>query len=385
MTEMDFQNRLNRVRTTMKERNIDIMYLTYGADLWYLAGIRRRQPELTDTNAYGNYICGAYFDTEDRFTLVAPRMGGEFFHDEASGKPWINDVRIINESESPNDVLIEILNTFKLKNKEISMDDRSWMQSGLLFQQILSDNSFSLASDIISPMRMIKDPSEIKLMKEAGKITDKVYETVIDFLKIGITEIDVAHEVDYQFAKRGAENSSFVTGVRFTKPNQPRQDGPFKSTSKKLESGDAITFDFGACYKGYCSDFGRSAFVNKPPIEYQKIHDIVMEAQTAAIEKMVDGQITALQLDSVARNIIENAGYGACFTHRLGHGIGVTVHEPPFLYQPDATVLVSNMTFTVEPSIRLPNSYACRVEDVVMVTNNGGVPFSNYHKELDII
>jgi len=87
----------------------------------------------------------------------------------------------------------------------------------------------------------------------------------------------------------------------------------------------------------------------------------------------------------VARGIIEDAGYGEFFTHRLGHGIGVTVHEPPFLYIPDETVLVSNMTFTVEPSIRVPNGHGCRVEDVVMVTEKGGVPFSNYHKELTVI
>ena len=89
---MDFTNRLNRVRNKMRERNIGIMYLTYGADLWYLAGIRRRQPELTDSNAFGNYICGAYIESDDGLTLVAPRMGGGFFQDEASGKPWMNSL-----------------------------------------------------------------------------------------------------------------------------------------------------------------------------------------------------------------------------------------------------------------------------------------------------
>jgi len=100
---------------------------------------------------------------------------------------------------------------------------------------------------------------------------------------------------------------------------------------------------------------------------------------------MVSGTITATQLDRVARRIIERAGYGEGFVHRLGHGIGVTVHEPPFLYQPDETLLVSGMTFTVEPSIHLPEGYWCRVEDVVMVTEKGGLPFSNFHKELTVI
>jgi Xaa-Pro dipeptidase len=92
-----------------------------------------------------------------------------------------------------------------------------------------------------------------------------------------------------------------------------------------------------------------------------------------------------MALDRVARDIIENQGYGECFVHRLGHGIGVTVHEPPFLYIPDETVLRSGMTFTVEPSILLPGSWSARVEDVVMVTDNGGIPFSHYSKELTVI
>jgi Xaa-Pro dipeptidase len=100
---------------------------------------------------------------------------------------------------------------------------------------------------------------------------------------------------------------------------------------------------------------------------------------------MVSGTITAAQLDRVARGMIEKAGYGECFTHRLGHGIGVTVHEPPFLYPPDETRLSSNMTFTVEPSIQLPNSYACRVQDLVIVTEKGGLPLTNSNKELIVI
>ena len=381
---MDYEGRLKRVREEMRRRNIGMMFLTYGANLWYLAGYPRRRAEYTDTNTYGDYVSGAYIGADKGFTLVAPRMGGSSYQQNAEGKPWIDGVRILDENEKPENVLAEVAKPFRLRGKGIMLDDRAWTQSALVFQHALPGSPFSVASEIIAPMRMIKDAEEVAVMQEAGRVTDEVYGEVLKYLKVGVTEYDVAHEIDYQLAKHDVEYPSFVTGVRFSSA-KTRQASAARSTGKKLEKGDAITFDFGACYKGYCSDFGRTAFVGNPPAVFRKAHNLVMEAQAAAMEKMVSGTITATQLDRVARRIIERAGYGEGFVHRLGHGIGVTVHEPPFLYQPDETLLVSGMTFTVEPSIHLPEGYWCRVEDVVMVTEKGGLPFSNFHKELTVI
>jgi Xaa-Pro aminopeptidase len=382
---MDFKGRLERAREQMRERGIGLMYLTRGANLWYLTGIRRRGPELTDSNAYGDYVCGAYIGADGGFTLVGPRMGGAGWRSEADGKTYVEEVVIFDEHRRPADVMEGVLRSFDVGGKGISVDDRAWTQTSLLIRELQPGSELTLASDIVAPMRMIKDADEVALMKEAGEITDEVYGDVVAYLKVGVTEYDVAHEVDYQFAKRGVEYNSFVTGVRFSSPRKPRQMAGPRSSPRKLEEGDSISFDFGACYQGYCSDFGRTVFIGDPSEEFLKIHDLVMEAQSAAIEKMVDGTITATGLDRVARGIIEDAGYGECFVHRLGHGIGVTVHEPPFLYIPDETVLRSGMTFTVEPSILLPGSWSARVEDVVMVTEKGGVPFSHYSKELTVI
>jgi D-alanyl-D-alanine dipeptidase len=381
---MDYKRRLSRARKEMRARGVDLMYLRRDANLWYLAGIRRRGPELTDHNTYGDYVQGAYIGAEEGFVLVGPRMGGTAWINEAEGKPWVDDVRIIDESETPEKVLEEVLKGFDVKGG-VMVAERAWVHAGLLIQRNLPGTEMSLASDIIAPMRMIKDDDEIALMKKAGKITDKVYGEVVKYLKVGLKEEDVAHEVDYQFTKHGSQQNSFVTGVRFRSPKRPwTLFGP-RSTSRKLEEGDTISFDFGGVYKGYCSDFGRTVYVGDPPAKVREIHETVMAAQAAAIERMVDDTITAEGLDMVARGLIEEKGYGECFVHRLGHGIGVTVHEPPFLYIPDKTVLRTGMTFTVEPSILLPSSWSARVEDVVMVTEEGGVPFSNYHKDLTII
>lgn len=382
---MDFKSRLERAREKMHAKNIELMYLRRGANLFYLTGIKRGGPENTDHNTYGDYVQGAYIGADEGFILVGPRMGGRRWEREAEDKPYVDEVRIVDESESPKKVMEEVLDKFKVNGLGVMVDDRAWSHTSILLREFLPRSMFSIASEIIAPMRMIKDKDEVDVMKKAGEITDKVYGKVVDSLKRGQTEYDVACEVDYQFKKHGVSYTSFVTGVRFRSPKHPWSLSSPRSSPRVLEEGDTISFDFGAVYEGYCSDFGRTVYVGNPPAQVQKIHDKVMEAQASAIEKMIDGTITAQELDRVARDIIEEAGYGPNFMHRLGHGIGITVHEPPFLYIPDDTLLRSGMTFTVEPSILLQNSWSARVEDVVMVTDKGGVPFSNYHKELTTI
>lgn len=382
---MDYEARLERVREEMRKRGLSLMYLRRGANLWYLAGIKPSAPSLTDNNTYGDYVQGAYIGVDGDFTLVGPRMGAANWEKQAEGKPWVKELRIIDESERPINVMKQILTSFNQRGKHLCLEERAWAHTTLLLRKSLPYSKLSNANEIIEPMRMIKDKDEIAIMKKAGKITDKVYGKVVEYLKRGLTEVDVANEIDYQFKKHGAEQNSFVTGIRFRSPNQAWDLGGSIISPRELEDGDTISFDFGCVYQGYCSDFGRTVFVGDPPVKVREIHDLVMEAQARGIEKMINEQITAQQLDSVARGIIERAGYGANFVHRLGHGIGVTVHEPPFLYIPDDTLLKTGMTFTIEPSILLFGEWSARVEDVVMVTKNGGVPFSNYHKELTTI
>ena len=382
---MDYEGRLSRVREAMREKGIALMYLRRGANLFYLTGIKRKGPELTDSNSYGDYIHGAYITLTGGITIVAPRMGASGWQGQAEGKPWITRVRILDESERPKEVLREVIGQLNMRGKGVAIEERAWAHTVLLFRQVMPYSKLSNANEIIEPMRMIKDGDEIEVMKKAGEITDRVYGKVVDGLERGLTEIDVANAIDYEFRKQGAEHNSFVTGVRFRSPNHPWALGESPDEPRLLEDGDTVSFDFGCVYKGYCSDFGRTVFVGEPPAKVQEIHDLVMTAQGTAIEQMKAGELTCEQLDSVARGIIERAGYGENFVHRLGHGIGLTVHEPPYLYIPDDTMLQEGMTFTVEPSVLLFGEWSARVEDVVLVTKTGGVTFSNFHKELTTI
>lgn len=370
---LDYLARLKAARSRMAERGIGLMYLTPGANLFYLTGIGRQEGHRTEQNAYGDWAVGGYIGLEEGIVLVVPRMGGSYFEDEAQGKSWISSVRTVLETEDPLEVMREVLGQLRLRDRRVAVDNRAWAQTVQALLRLLPDADLVLASEVIAPMRMIKDEEELNLMRKAGEITDVVFTRSLAHLKAGVTEIDVASEIDYQFKLAGAEFTSFATGIQFKAPGRSRGSSTARVTNRQLLPGDSITFDFGCVYQGYCSDFGRSAFVGEPTADYLKIHETVLRAQRAGMDAMKAGQITASQVNAIARSVIEAEGYGPCFTHRLGHGIGVTCHEPPFLDLVDPTLLQANMTFTVEPSIRVPDGFGNRVEDVVCVTETGGV------------
>jgi Xaa-Pro aminopeptidase len=375
--EIDYQARLAQARARMEALDIGLLYLQPGANLFYLTGLPTRDEYRTDHNRYGDYVVGGYLGLEEGVSLVAARMGGSYFVDQVADKPWFRPVRLILETETPARVAEEVLDRFDLRGRKVALDDHAWAESLLTFRHLLPEVEFVLASDVIAPLRMIKQEVEIERMRRAGEIAGRAFERALERMHVGVSVFDVEHEIDYQLRVLGASYNSFVTDVAFAGPIHVDERAP--ATEVTLLPGDAVMFDLGCVYRGYCSDFGRSAFVGEPPVEYERMHALVLEAQGAAMAAMKAGQITAAEANEIARAVIEGAGYGPNFTHRLGHGIGVTVHERPFLDVTDETVLQANMTFTVEPSIRpvaahpIEGGYANRVEDVVRVTPEGAV------------
>lgn len=383
---MDFEGRLAALRERMGAAEVDLVFLRRGAHLYYLSGIRRQLEHQTDHHAYAEWATGAVIGREGGLVVFAPRMGGDFFHREAEDKPWIDEVRLVYENEDPVAVMRQIIDKVAPASKSVAVDDRAWAEALVHIQEILPEARFSLASEMITPMRTIKSDEEIAAMRRASEMTDDVFAQVIKSLKVGVTEFDIAEEIERLFQEAGADHLSFQTGIVFAGPDRGRLDGVTRAKgTRKLDPGDSVTFDFGCQLDGYCSDFGRSAYVGEPPAEYRHIHDVVLGAQAAAIKAMKAGQITTAETNAIARKVIADAGYDEGFTHRLGHGIGVTVHERPFLDVMDHTVLQENMAFTVEPSIRLKNSYGNRVEDVVVVTSEGGMSLNRAPHDLVIV
>lgn len=233
-------------------------------------------------------------------------------------------------------------------------------------------------TNIIERLRMIKTDEEVAILKEATNIVDRAFEHILSFIKPGVREVDIANELEYFMRKEGASESSFDTivasGVRSSLPHGT-------ASQKVIENGELVTLDFGALYKGYCSDITRTVAVGSISEQLKEIYHIVLAAQQTAVEA-IKPNMTGKEADALARDYIIEKGYGDYFGHSTGHGIGLEVHEGPTLAPRSTTILEENMVVTVEPGIYLPNIGGCRIEDDIVLTKNGNERLTLSTKEL---
>ncbi len=236
-------------------------------------------------------------------------------------------------------------------------------------------------SKIISDSRIIKTADEIEKLRTAQKIAEKAYLEVLNFVKPGITEKEIAARLEFLMKMNGAERVAFdlitVTGKKTSLPHGVPGE-------VAVESGDFVTFDIGAVYDGYHSDMTRTIAVGSITDEQRKIYDIVLEAHLAGLDTVRAG-VTGFEVDNVSRTIIKNAGYGEYFGHSTGHGVGLEIHEAPYASQRSTDTLQENMTLTVEPGIYLPDKFGVRIEDTVLVKKDGFETFASIPKDLLIL
>lgn len=377
-----YAERLTRARAKMDELGIGLLYIPPSTNLEWLLGIPRERPSFTNVMYPGGWLAGAFIGLDKGPILAVPRMFAEF---DLGNLPGM-DLRVLPDQGDPVELARSVLSEFHLQNKSIALEDRTWASAALNLQTLLPNNPFTLASRVFQPLRMVKDETEIALMKRAGELVDLAMAEVLKKLRVGVSELEILTEIDYQLLRLGSQATSFPTSLYIINPKRGDEMIHVKGKSTHpIEAGIAVPFDFGAIYNGYCSDFGRTVWIGEPPVEYIRTHELVMQAQRAGADAMKAGQVTAAQVDHAARSVIEDAGYGKGFRHRLGHGIGMDVHEPPFLTHFDHTVLQNGMTFTDEPSIILDEKWMVRVEDVFVVREGGGEALSNFSRELMIV
>ena len=233
-------------------------------------------------------------------------------------------------------------------------------------------------SNAISNLRMVKDETEIECIQKAQEIAEKALEELKGFIKVGVTEREIALELNRLMFAYGAEDLSFDTivlsGANTSMPHGVPSD-------KKVENGEFVLIDFGAVYNGYHSDMTRTLCVGEPSDEMRKVYDIVLEAQLAGIEAAKAG-IIGSDLDKVSRDIIEQAGYGSCFGHSLGHGVGMEIHEKPNASPNYKLPLNKGAVVTVEPGIYIAGKFGVRIEDFVILTENGCINLTKSAKNL---
>lgn len=231
----------------------------------------------------------------------------------------------------------------------------------------------------LDEMRMAKTEEEIRLIKKAQSITDQLFEILKKTIRAGMSEIDIGWEIRMRAHELGADDISFEPIVAINENAACPHHHP---THKKLKKGDRILIDMGIIYKGYCSDMTRMLFTKKPTSYEQKIYAIVWTAQQEGIKAIKSG-IKGSDVDAVARKIIEQAGFGNYFTHSLGHGIGLDVHELPTLSHRYKQVLPEHSVVTVEPGIYIEGSIGIRLEDMVIVGENRAVNITKSAKDLE--
>lgn len=246
-------------------------------------------------------------------------------------------------------------------------------------KELLGDGfEFSAASEFMEKNRAKKELWEIENIKKAEEISVAAFEYILSFLKPGISEIEVAAELEYHMRRSGAEKTSFDTIVLSGKKTSMPHGIPGE---KKLEIGDFITMDFGCVYKGYCSDMTRTVVLGKATEEQKMVYNTVLDAQMQGIDMIYSGA-NAAEADKRARNVIDKKGYGKYFGHSLGHGVGLNIHEAPNLSPKSSWILEENMLVTCEPGIYIPEKFGVRIEDLLCVKQGRAENFTLCEKKL---
>lgn len=233
----------------------------------------------------------------------------------------------------------------------------------------------------VAEVRSVKTPDEIRLIKKAASINDKAFTRTLKKIKEGVTERQVAYELEYQMKKLGADDMAFKTIVAF---GQDTSRPHAHASYKKLECGMPITIDFGCKYSGYCSDITRTFAFGRPDDEFIKIYNAVLNCNIAGIDAVRAGA-TCKEIDGVCREYLSSLGYGSYFLHGTGHGVGVEIHEAPTLNSSADGILKKNMIVTVEPGVYIEGKYGVRVEDLILVNNDGCNVISGLDKKLLIL
>jgi Xaa-Pro dipeptidase len=233
-------------------------------------------------------------------------------------------------------------------------------------------------TDVVEPLRAVKDDDERAAIRAAQAITDAAFEAILDRFSIGVTEQRIARQLETLMMDGGADGLAFDSIVAF---GENAAEPHHEPTHRMLEEGDIIKLDFGALAAGYHADMTRTVAFGSPSAELRKVHDIVRASQRAGIEAVRAG-VTGADVDAVSRRVIEDAGYGDAFVHSLGHGVGLEIHEAPSLGRKQDDPLPAGAVVTVEPGIYLPGIGGVRIEDMVEVNDDGCVVVGASNRDL---
>jgi Xaa-Pro aminopeptidase len=348
---MNHAFRLRAVRRLMKLRGLESLLVTHLGDVRYLCGF-------TGSNAFlaitanraamftdGRYIAQARQETSAARVVIAARSA----RDEACR--WLVAGGVQKCAFDPETTTVADLALYR---KALPSGSRGFFQP--------------LSAPLVSNLRLVKDADELGLMKQAARLTVTLFQELLPTLKPGLPETSVAAFLENRARLQGAESMSFETIVA----GGPRSSFPHgRATSNGLPRKGFLTMDFGVILKGYCSDMTRTVFLGQPTRRERFAYDAVREAQQTAIKAVRPG-VSCGEVDEAARSVLRKAGLAEYFTHSTGHGVGLEIHEPPRIAAAQSQVLLPGMVITIEPGVYIAGQFGVRIEDMVVVTRDGG-------------
>ncbi len=358
-------DRLDILRAKMVDEDVDLVVLGPGAHLGWLTGIRPHadeRPVLFCVTAKDAGFLMPSLESES-----ARRQTDLPFYE------W-------SDAEGPNAALETMLEAFGVHGaRSIVIDETMRADHAGLIQDRLMNAKRQFGESTLGALRARKDAGEYAKLKRNAQIADRAMQKAWDIMQPGMTELEVAAVVRDCFKEDGAVPLFTIVGAGGNGAMPHHHTG-----ETVLKDGDAVVMDIGAGRDGFSSDITRMAVMGTPPEGYLEVHAIVEAAVQAAMEVARPG-VKAHVLDDAARTVIADAGYGEYFMHRLGHGMGVEVHEPPYISASSQSVLDENMVFSIEPGIYLPDRFGLRLEDIVIMRADGPEIFSNLPRDVKVI
>lgn len=317
------------------------------------------------------YLHGYHEHAGERFMALAVHADGSVrmicpaLSESQARRAGLPDVRSWKDGEDPIAHLLDLATDWDLRSGIIAVDDEMPAQMLLKMQAALPAALFRAGQPVLSTLMRKKEPTELDLMRRAGRIADDAFEAVLPQIRAGMSERQVAGLLSQAMAERGGVPTFAIVaaGAGAAEPHHLSDD-------TALESGDVVIMDFGCSVEGYQSDITRTICIGPAPDEAQRVYALVYAAHLSG-RKAVRAGVTGDAVDAAARKVIEDAGYGPYFFHRLGHGIGMRGHEEPFIIAGNEEPLEVGNCFSVEPGIYLEGKFGVRIENIVAATQDG--------------
>lgn len=362
-------SKINQISTYLKEQNLDAAFITTPDNVFYVSGFR--------SNPHERLLGVLVFQNAEPL-MILPQMEVP----DARNAGWNFDVVGHQDTDQPWQLLKQAIENKKLTPSQIAIEKSHMTVERLeAIQELYPDVTFTRLDDQLNSMRVVKDANELAILRDAAAYADYAIEVGVSEIAEGKTELEILTAIELALKKKGISHMSFDTMVL----SGPKTASPHgKPGDRKIQKGDLVLFDLGVIYKGYCSDITRTVAFGEPSTKQKEVYETVRKAEQAAVDAVKPG-VKAMELDKIARDIITEAGYGEFFTHRLGHGLGISVHEFPSVTGNNEMELIEGMVFTIEPGIYDPNITGVRIEDDVVVTKDGVEVLTKYPKELVIV